>query len=210
MGGEFSAVYHHRMRYFLTPQFDMYRIIREWLLKKKIAPGFGGDCDVLDYGCGNGVGCVMLKHDGWQVVGVDADGEAVAFAKDSWGHLAEFKHEDWAAAVDEESDAHRYRRQYDVVVCLEVIEHVDDSRAMLQILRDSCAPGARVFISTLNHNSQYRKNRGHVGKFHVIDFRHLVEQFFPGARLYNYDLTEELDDESNLTPMVAVWKEGSS
>jgi len=210
MGGEFSEVYHHRMRYFLTPQFDMYRHIRE-----RIAADTPGNLivdealAVLDYGCGNGVGCIMLKHDGWQIVGIDSDEEAIAFARDSWGHLAEFKHQDWAAPADEASDEHRYRRQYDIVVSLEVIEHVDNPVALLQALRDSCRNGARVFVSTLNHNSQYRKNRGHVGKFCVEDFRVLCAKVFPGVRIFNYDFSEELDDESTLTPMVAVWKEGA-
>lgn len=215
MSGEFTEVYYHRLKYFLTPQLDMYRIIREKLLRVEIVPGFttdnliNGACSILDYGCGNGVGSLMLKSSDWKIVGIDSDEAAISFARECWGHIVEFKHDDWAAAIDEDSDAHRYRWRYDVVVSLEVIEHVDNPQAMLKVLRNSCLPGALVFISTLNHNSQYRKNPGHVGKFHVTDFLALVGQFFPGARLYNYDLTEELDDESTLTPMVAVWKEGA-
>ncbi len=216
MSSEFREVFFHRMRYFLTPQFDMYKNIRMRILAEEIAPGFPRSdsidepCSLLDYGCGNGVGSVMLKCNGWRVTGIDSDEEAVAFARDSWGHLAEFKHEDWAVKLGEEGkDYDRRYRDYDVVVCLEVIEHVADPTSLLQSLRDSCADDARVFISTLNHNSQYRKNRGHVGKFHVEDFRIMCQKAFPGARLYSYDLSEELNDESTLTPMVAYWKEGS-
>lgn len=200
MSSEFLEVHFHRMRYFLSPQFDMYRNVR-----KKIIEKGGTHGSVLDYGCGNGVGCVLLKSDKLQlgIYGVDSDDEAVRFAGDAWGHLASFEHGDWS----EDLGDHYIFPQFDNIVCLEVIEHVKDPDTLLSNLRSSCAPDASVFISTLNHNSQYRKNAGHIGKFHVEDFRALLERHFPGVRLYNYDFSEELDDNSTLTPMVAVWKD---
>ncbi len=204
MNSEFREVLYHRLRYFLSPQWDMYRHIRE-----RLAREHSGQRSVLDYGCGNGVGCIMLKHDGWDIVGIDSDEDAIAFAQDSWGHLADFWHANWCLPEDEASDTARFRRTYDSVICLEVIEHVDNPAALLESLRKVCSQNSSVFISTLNHNSQYRKNRGHVGKFCVEDFRILCNKVFPGVLIYNYDFSEELDDESNLTPMVAVWKEGA-
>jgi len=209
MSSEFNAVYHHRLRYFLTPQFDIYRNIRRFVASKEPDWAIDEFLSVLDYGCGNGVGSLLLKHDGWEIVGIDSDEEAIAFAADSWGHLVEFKHEDWTARSHlESSDAARYQRRYDVVVCLEVIEHVADPLLLLQSLQNACKTKANVFISTLNHNSQYRKNRGHVGKFHVQDFRFLVEKVFGDVRIFNYDFSEELSDDSTLTPMLAICQGG--
>lgn len=193
--GEFSEVYHHRLRYFLTPQFDMYRYARELLEQT------GRErLKVLDYGCGNGVGSVLLKTRSWEVTGVDSDEEAVAFAKDSWGHLCSFRHEDWAGENVEVEE-------FDAIVCLEVIEHVADPSKLLASLRRSVDGYRRteLILSTLNHNSQYRKNRGHIGRFCLADFGAMVRDYFPGARITDYTMQNDLEPGSSITPMVAVW-----
>jgi 2-polyprenyl-3-methyl-5-hydroxy-6-metoxy-1,4-benzoquinol methylase len=96
------------------------------------------------------------------------------------------------------------------VVCLEVIEHVAEPGLLLERLRHSLrdfAHGpATLYLSTLNHNSQYRKNRGHVGKFCLHDFSDLVRTYFPGAVITDYTLTNELEEGSSITPMVAIWR----
>ena len=203
---EFSEVYHHRMRYFLTPQFDMYRNIRndiDSLCFKRWGGGMSGDgpaISILDYGCGNGVGSVLLKKNGWKVTGVDSDEEAIAFAGDAWGHLCSFKAEDWAENLTP------YANAFDVVVCLEVIEHVLNPEAMLHSLKRSLRSNGMIYISTLNHNSQYRKNRGHIGKFCLADFTALIHEFFPAALVVDYSLKDRLEEGSSLTPMVAAWR----
>lgn len=194
--GEFQEVFYHRMRYFLTPQMEIYHNIRR-------QTDDGSDRGmVLDYGCGNGVGSVLLSRRQHEVVGVDSDHEAVAFADDCWGHLCTFKHGDWTHV-----GGMRYTNAFDTVVCLEVIEHVERPIDLLRELRSAIAskPNARAYISTLNHNSQYRKNRGHIGRFCVKEFREIVGRVFSGVRVYDYTLKNEITDDSQITPMVAVW-----
>lgn len=196
--GEFGEVFHHRLRYFLTPQFDMYRNIRADMERHPIENGSGL---VLDYGCGNGVGSVLLcDPPRWKIYGIDSDEEAVAFAKDSWGHLVTFKRADWARKNGP------LPATFDTVVCLEVIEHVEHPHELLDNLRMSLRSEGQLYISTLNHNSQYRKNRGHVGRYCVEDFRRLLQHHFPGVKLYEYTLTRELQDDDTMTPMVGVWR----
>lgn len=193
--GEFSEVYHHRLRYFLTPQFDMYRNVRD-LLSGENKPRML----VLDYGCGNGVGSVILKRNGWEVQGVDSDSEAIAFANDSWGHICYFKCENWCRPRS------WWTRRYDAVVCLEVIEHVEEPQRLLENLRDATTRGGPLIVSTLNHNSQYRKNRGHIGKFTLDSFTELCQRVIPGAKIYDYTLKNRLKPGSSITPMVAMWR----
>lgn len=197
---EFNEVYHHRMRYFLTPQFDMYRNARAYL-DEKLSRGPNYQPCICDYGCGNGVGSVMLsKTDGkWRVSGIDSDDEAIAFAKDAWGHMVHFDRGDW-------DDTTFFRRlDIDAIVCLEVIEHVKRPEVLLQSFKKTLGGSGHLILSTLNHNSQYRKNRGHIGKFCLEDFQELVSQYFPGVRFYDYTLKNELEPGSSITPMVAVW-----
>lgn len=189
--GEFREVYFHRMRYFLTPQFDLYRNARKLLDGERRL--------ILDYGCGNGVGSVILKRNGWEVVGIDSDSEAIAFAQDSWGHLITFEEGDWTEPT-------LLPLSYDAVVCLEVIEHVSHPSDLLANLRRALRTNGTLILSTLNHNSQYRKNRGHIGKYTLDNFKELVGGSFPGVKLYDYTLENELEPGSSITPMVAVWK----
>ena len=204
--GEFSEVYHHRLRYFLTPQFDMYRIIREFLKREdEEQEQEGRPRTILDYGCGNGVGSVLLLADPeWKVHGFDSDAGAIAFAHASWGHLAVFMKTDWAKPEGVLDVS--WSRNYDAIVCLEVIEHVKDPLNLLISFERSLKPGGHLFVSTLNHNSQFRKNRGHIGQFCVADFRKLVGGIFPGVEIFEYTLTDELKNDDTRTPMVAVWR----
>lgn len=198
--GEFREVYFHRMRYFLTPQFDLYRNVRKLLDGERRL--------ILDYGCGNGVGSVILKRNGWEVVGIDSDEEAITFAQDAWGHMITFDHTDWTTLkvrpVVEVGLS--MSLAFDAIVCLEVIEHVSEPKALLANLRRALRPSGTFVLSTLNHNSQYRKNRGHIGKYTLESFKELLEPEFPGVKLYDYTLENELEPGSSITPMVAVWK----
>jgi 2-polyprenyl-3-methyl-5-hydroxy-6-metoxy-1,4-benzoquinol methylase len=155
---------------------------------------------VLDYGCGNGVGSVILKRNGWEIVGIDSDREAIAFADEAWGHLISFEIGDWTGE-DRVSPL-----SYDAVVCLEVIEHVSHPGNLLASLKKALRPDGVLILSTLNHNSQYRKNRGHIGKYTLENFEEMVEKVFPGVRIYDYTMENELEPGSSITPMVAVWR----
>ena len=196
MSSEFNEVYHHRMRYFLTPQFDIYKTIRDKFLVTT------EEREVLDYGCGNGVGAVLLQKKGVNVyvIGVDSDEEAIVFANDCWGHLARFVHDDWARHPDEVP----FSPRYDLICCLEVIEHVKDPVELLHRLKQTMKPDGCMVISTVNHNSQFRKNRGHIGKFCIEDFRKLLSEHFTDVNIYDYTLEDTIANGDSRSPMLAV------
>ena len=203
----FSEVFHHRLKYFLTPQADLYKNIRDFYLKWRERKNMvHGGCNILDYGCGTGAGTIMLHCSRDNLEGFDVDPTAIAFARDVWGHLAEFTQANWSirrsvALSQMEPD------KYDMIVCVEVIEHIDDPQALLESFRLALHPGGLLFISTLNHNSQYRKNHCHVGKYHIEDFRALLRNYWGGVRITDYTLTKELTNESSITPMVGIWED---
>lgn len=212
----FGDVIYHRLKYFLTPQLDLYQNVARWL-RAKVWNSQSGVRSICDYGCGNGVGSVMLlgagdnvgtgvpAHFSHQVVvdGIDNDPLAIEFANHVFGHIVTFRNQDWSVTGEPERACF-----YDAVVCIEVIEHVADPERLLKALRAAVKErGGAAIISTLNHNSQYRKNDAHVGRFCVADFRELVNIYFPGARVTDYLLEHELFDDSSITPMVAVWQD---
>jgi 2-polyprenyl-3-methyl-5-hydroxy-6-metoxy-1,4-benzoquinol methylase len=179
----------------LTPQLDLYQNIRDFIVDKRNLHGLR----ILDYGCGNGFGTIQLCASNRGVVGVDSDPDVVNFAKTTMGHLAKFSLSDLS-----DPSALPLGGVYDVVTCIEVIEHVENVKTLMRNLKSVGGVDAVYFFSTLNHNSQYRKNAGHVGKWHVQDFKSLMETFFSEVSIVDYTLKEKICKDSSITPMVAM------
>lgn len=194
----FTHVLYHRLRYFLTPQLDLYQNIARTVIEPR--------CQrepiwVADYGCGNGFGTITLWRKNCTIFGIDTDRTVVQFANDILGHLVKFEAKDWLRGKKDP------QQKFDAIVCIEVIEHVPKPDQLLAAIRSRLKPNGLTIISTLNHNSQYRKNRSHVGKFCVADFRSLLRRFFGTVKIVDYTLISEIRDESSVTPMVAVCQE---
>lgn len=191
-----SEVVLHRLKYMLSPQLDLYRHIR-------IAEGWRASARVLDVGCGTGASTIQLIQPEWVVDGVDVDEELLKFAKSMWGHLAEFSY--WN--LENVDSGNSWGVMYDVIVCIEVIEHVVNPVGLLHGMASLLNPGGTMYVSTPNSNSQVRKNDDHHGMFDVDAFRMLLGGL-PGARVTDYNLGDELDSPSTITPMVGVWTKG--
>ena len=103
----------------------------------------------LDVGCGAGLLAEPLARLGAKVTGIDAAPEVIAVAQahaGGQGLAIDYRH----AAV-EDLDGH-----YDLVTCMEVIEHVADPRAFLQSLAARLAPGGLLILSTPNRTARSR------------------------------------------------------
>lgn len=191
MDSSFKPVWLHRLKYLLSPQMDLYR---------NISDKFAAE-SVLDYGCGCGFGLLPfapLSPDR-TLCGVDKDHHAVLFANEMLGKIGWFHESDW-------SDGWRtIEQRFDLVMCIEVIEHVATPEALLDALIESVSPGGTLIISTLNHNSQYRKNNDHVGRFTVQTFMEFLCTKMLGVKICDFQFSQELGIDSSITPMVAVW-----
>jgi len=104
---------------------------------------------VLDVGCGGGLLSESLARAGAQVTGIDLAPGMVEVARlhAAEGGLAI----DYRVASAEEL-AQAGPAQFDVVTCMEMLEHVPDPAAMTATLARLLAPGAALFVSTLNRN----------------------------------------------------------
>jgi 2-polyprenyl-6-hydroxyphenyl methylase/3-demethylubiquinone-9 3-methyltransferase len=104
---------------------------------------------VLDVGCGGGLLSESLARAGAQVTGIDLAPGMVEVARlhAAEGGLAI----DYRVASAEEL-AQAGPGQFDVVTCMEMLEHVPDPAAMTASLVRLLAPGGALFVSTLNRN----------------------------------------------------------
>ncbi|MEF9996548.1 MAG: bifunctional 2-polyprenyl-6-hydroxyphenol methylase/3-demethylubiquinol 3-O-methyltransferase UbiG, partial [Burkholderiaceae bacterium] len=104
---------------------------------------------VLDVGCGGGVLAEAMAARGAQVTGIDL---TVKLLK-----VAELHSLESGVAVNyQESTAEDWARdhagQYDVVTCMEMLEHVPDPASVVRAVASLVKPGGRVFFSTINRN----------------------------------------------------------
>lgn len=108
---------------------------------------------LLDVGCGGGLMAEPLARAGLRVVGIDASagniGAARRHAADLPGELPDLDYR-----VGEPAVALRPGERFDVVLALEVVEHVDDVPAFLAQVAGHVAPGGLLIASTLNRTAR--------------------------------------------------------
>ena len=104
---------------------------------------------LLDIGCGGGLAAEPMSRLGFAVTGIDAGADAVAAAREHacLGGLAI----DYRVATPE--SIVDIGEQFDVVLALEVIEHVADRNAFSKCLGQLVAPGGATIIGTLNRTA---------------------------------------------------------
>jgi 2-polyprenyl-6-hydroxyphenyl methylase/3-demethylubiquinone-9 3-methyltransferase len=103
---------------------------------------------MLDVGCGAGLAAEALARQGADMLGVDAASDAVAAARQ---HAAPLMGSGRIGALDYRVAAPEdVPETFDVVLALEVIEHVSDRAAFLATLRARVVPGGLLFLSTIN------------------------------------------------------------
>jgi 2-polyprenyl-6-hydroxyphenyl methylase/3-demethylubiquinone-9 3-methyltransferase len=105
--------------------------------------------NVIDIGCGGGILSESMARKGAKVTGIDLSEKALKVADlHSLESGVEVRYQHIAA----EDMAAREAGQYDVVTCMEMLEHVPDPAAIVRAAATLVKPGGHVFFSTLNRN----------------------------------------------------------
>ncbi len=104
---------------------------------------------VLDVGCGGGILAESLSKAGATVSGIDLSSKALKVAE---LHQLESGTTVQYRSISAEDLAKQEPEQYDVVTCMEMLEHVPDPNSVVQACANLCKPGGNIFFSTLNRN----------------------------------------------------------
>ena len=104
---------------------------------------------VLDIGCGGGILSESMALRGASVTGIDMGEAPLSVAK---LHMLESGAKlDYRQVTAEELAAEK-PGSYDVVTCMEMLEHVPDPASVIQACATLVKPGGNVFFSTINRN----------------------------------------------------------
>jgi 2-polyprenyl-6-hydroxyphenyl methylase/3-demethylubiquinone-9 3-methyltransferase len=104
---------------------------------------------VLDVGCGGGILSEGMASMGAHVTGIDLSDKALKVAK---LHLLESGHQVDYRKITVESLATEQPQHYDVVTCMEMLEHVPDPMSVIRSCTQLTKPSGWVFFSTINRN----------------------------------------------------------
>ncbi|HSS46015.1 MAG TPA: bifunctional 2-polyprenyl-6-hydroxyphenol methylase/3-demethylubiquinol 3-O-methyltransferase UbiG [Burkholderiales bacterium] len=104
---------------------------------------------VLDVGCGGGILAESMAVRGAKVAGIDLSEKALKVAQ---LHLMESGNQVDYRMVAVEELARKEPQHYDIVTCMEFLEHVPGPASAVKACCELVKPGGHVFFSTLNRN----------------------------------------------------------
>ncbi len=192
------------------PQRNMYNFIKNYCMKRAIAhqqyPKYLWKPKIVDVGCGSGVGSNVLSQEADFVWGIDKNDFSIEFAKEAFTREKNgiyYTPQVTFDSIDIMND-NRTFMTFDIVVAIEVAEHIWDIHGFLNQLKRFTKKnkngsvikefGTEFFISTPNRaHAKLRKDRPenpfHVREHTLSEFRALLNKHF--------EIVEMLDQSGN-------------
>lgn len=134
---------------------------------------------VIDVGCGGGILAESMAKKKAKVTGIDLSEKALKVADlHSLESGVEVRYEKIAA----EEMAEREAGQFDVVTCMEMLEHVPDPSSIIRACKKLVKPGGHVFFSTINRNPK-------AYLFAVVGAEYLLQMLPKGTHDYQKFIT---------------------
>lgn len=122
---------------------------------ERVLESIGREATIFELGCGNGANAGYLASKGYTICGVDPSESGIAIAKQNFPDCQ-------LELGSTEDNLAKWFGQFDVVLSLEVIEHVYSPKQYVEVVRALLKPGGVAIISTPYHS--YLKNLALTGK----------------------------------------------
>jgi len=181
-----------RMRYMLSPQWDIYMSLRDKFRGKRI----------LEIGFGTGAGVLQYCNTARMVDAIDPDEGAVDFAKKTFP----VNNVNWMVG---DITTYETPQIYDVAIMIETLEHIPDWKKALANIRDKLTQGGYLVMSARNKHADLRRWKDlHEREWTASQLKEALDEYFPIVALYDYSLTKIQKENTTLTPLVAVAKRG--
>ena len=198
----------------------MYQFIYNHCITKSTShpqyPKFIWKPTIVDVGCGSGVGSNILSQEADFVWGIDKNENSIKFAKEAFTRVKNGIYYNSQVSFDQIDiiNDNREFMKMDIVVAIEVIEHINDYKTFLKKLtqfdtKNSNNP-TEYFISTPNRNNKSIQkdkpfNPWHVREYTAQEFHAVLSEFFEDIEFFSA-AGEPTTIDTNHTPLLARCK----
>lgn len=160
----------NRFKYVLSPQFDIYNVVKG-VVRDRVA----------DVGFGTGFGTHLLNVNAKEVYGYETDENAISFARTAFPFKqVHYEYGDITKGIDAGG--------FDYVTMIDVIEHIEDEKTALDNVKKMMARGGTFICSTPNRLSRYRKGESHVREYAPKELEGILKRHFVSVSMRNYRL----------------------
>lgn len=194
-------------RVLYPPTRKMYEYIKNYCIdfvkNNPQYPKFIWKPKIADVGCGGGFGSNVLSQEADFVWGIDKSVDSINFAKETFTRNKNNIYYTPQVSFDviDIKDEPRELQAFDIVACIEVIEHIEDYQKVLDFLKRLCKKdkkgvyleppdSTKVFISSPNRNhpkigKESPKNKRHVREWTPAELYGILEKNFKYITLMN-------------------------
>ncbi len=143
---------------------------------------------VLDIGCGGGILAEAIAREGAEVTGIDQGERVIKIAK---LHSLESQLDIDYQQINIENFIKKNKHKFDVITCLEMLEHVPDPASVIKACSQILKPDGKLFLSTINRNPKSFL-------FAIIGAEYILKLLPKGTHTYEKFITpSELRDYCN-------------
>lgn len=124
--------------------------------------------NVLDIGCGAGRLLSHLKSRGLAPVGIEPDDDLRA--------LGQRLNPDLEIVAGDGKETAAFRESFDTITIIDVLEHIEDDRAQIEMMWNALKPGGRLIVVVPAHQWLYGKRDKNIGHFRRYSRKMLVSR----------------------------------
>ena len=152
----------------------MWEELGEWQINSLKKLGLSPSNKLLDVGCGGGILSEAMAFRGASVKGIDMGEAPLSVAQ---LHSLESGVDVQYQQITAEEIAEQEAGSYDVVTCLEMLEHVPSPASVIEACTKLLKPGGHLFLSTINRNPKSYL-------FAIIGAEHILKMLPKGTHEY--------------------------